>query len=158
MYQPLAPCPDCRRHVRVEERSCPFCAASLRGLEAPAALPGTRLSRAALFVAATLGLAACNQETPATEDPVAKPKTKSTATAPSPKPADDGGPDDAGAPQAEYGAPAPPVPRPKPPVAGADGGPDDLGTTHPKYGGPGLMVPPVPAYGAPAPKLPPKGP
>ncbi len=172
MYQPLAPCPRCRRHVRVEPcgvepHACPFCSASLQGLAGPANLPAARLSRAAIFVAATLGLAACNQESvPATQDPATKVKPKTTADPSTSKPADnggakpvdDGGPDDPGAQMAEYGAPAPPPPKPKPPVAGADGGPDDLGTSHPKYGGPGLMPPPMPAYGGPPKKMPPKGP
>ena len=135
--------------MRVEERACPFCAGALRGLAAPAPLPTMRLSRAALFVAATLGVAACNEPIPATKDPVAKPKPTQSAT--KPPPVDDGGPDDPGASQAEYGAPAP---KPKPPVGGADGGPDDEGTSHPKYGGPGLIHPPIPAPSL----LPPKAP
>lgn len=46
----LIPCPGCNRHVRQAETSCPFCATAL-SLEhiAPAALPRTRLGRAATF-------------------------------------------------------------------------------------------------------------
>jgi len=46
----LIPCPGCNRHVRQAESSCPFCdtALSLAHI-APAALPRTRLGRAATF-------------------------------------------------------------------------------------------------------------
>jgi hypothetical protein len=46
----LVPCPDCRRHVRVSEGSCPFCSAvlDLAGVPAPV-LPTRRLGRAQLF-------------------------------------------------------------------------------------------------------------
>src|SRR4051812_27908416 len=46
----LVPCPECSRHVRVSETTCPFCgrALDLSALPAPA-LPRTRLGRAATF-------------------------------------------------------------------------------------------------------------
>jgi hypothetical protein len=46
----LTPCPECQRHVRKTETSCPFCgqALSLSHLPTPA-LPGSRLGRAATF-------------------------------------------------------------------------------------------------------------
>src|SRR4051812_20400235 len=46
----LVPCPQCSRHVRVAESSCPFCGSALE-LSAVAApqLPRTRLGRAATF-------------------------------------------------------------------------------------------------------------
>ena len=46
----LLPCPECQRHVRKTEASCPFCgeALSLAHLP-PAVLPTRRLSRAATF-------------------------------------------------------------------------------------------------------------
>lgn len=46
----LTPCPECQRHVRTAETSCPFCgrALSLSHLAAPV-LPRSRLSRAATF-------------------------------------------------------------------------------------------------------------
>jgi hypothetical protein len=60
----LAPCPSCRRHVRLSETLCPFCSAGLptRERATSAATPRARLSRAALFAAgATLmGAAACS--------------------------------------------------------------------------------------------------
>jgi hypothetical protein len=52
MRAPLAACPACARHVRVNEITCPFCrvalASSLRETSAPP-LPSVRLSRAALY-------------------------------------------------------------------------------------------------------------
>jgi hypothetical protein len=50
----LAPCADCRRHVRVGERACPFCGAAiaLHEVVIPAA-PAQRLGRAALFAFGT---------------------------------------------------------------------------------------------------------
>jgi hypothetical protein len=48
----LAACPSCARHVRVDERRCPFCAAGLPASfgQAPVvAAPAGRLSRAALY-------------------------------------------------------------------------------------------------------------
>ena len=54
----LAPCPACRRHVRIDEPACPFCSAAL-----PAASPRTpgvgRFTRAAVFAGAIAGTAAC---------------------------------------------------------------------------------------------------
>ncbi len=48
----LQPCEGCRRHVAVGSTSCPFCAAPL-GEGKSARDPISRLSRAAVFVAAT---------------------------------------------------------------------------------------------------------
>ena len=46
----LVPCPECQRHVRARETSCPFCAAALDPSNAAVpALPTQRLGRAALF-------------------------------------------------------------------------------------------------------------
>lgn len=47
----LQPCAGCRRHVAVGSTSCPFCAAALGDAKASRD-PLTRLSRAAVFVAA----------------------------------------------------------------------------------------------------------
>ena len=64
----LIPCPGCNRHVRQAETSCPFCATALSlGHIGPAALPRTRLGRAATFAfGATLvgatSLLACGGE------------------------------------------------------------------------------------------------
>jgi hypothetical protein len=46
----LVPCSACRRHVDVQETSCPFCSASLDfSAVAPPRLPTKRLGRAASF-------------------------------------------------------------------------------------------------------------
>jgi hypothetical protein len=46
----LVPCPGCERHVRAHEEACPFCSVELDLANLPPpTLPGTRLSRAALF-------------------------------------------------------------------------------------------------------------
>ena len=48
----LEPCPSCHRHVRTDEITCPFCAASIEsamGTAAPRPLPDRRLHRAALM-------------------------------------------------------------------------------------------------------------
>jgi len=46
----LRPCPECQRHVRTAETSCPFCGQSLSLSHLPApVLPRSRLSRAATF-------------------------------------------------------------------------------------------------------------
>ena len=48
----LVACPSCSRHVRVDERACPFCGVELPAAfaESPAApSPTVRLSRAALY-------------------------------------------------------------------------------------------------------------
>ncbi len=45
----LAPCPSCRRHVRVVESACPFCSAAIDPQRiAPRAMPTQRLGRAAV--------------------------------------------------------------------------------------------------------------
>jgi hypothetical protein len=54
----LAPCPGCGRHVRLDERACPFCGVAIAAL---AAAPTTtrRLTRAAAFAfSASLSTAA----------------------------------------------------------------------------------------------------
>lgn len=50
----LAPCPACKRHVRIGVASCPFCAAALPVLRARNFAPGA-LTRAAIFTAALAG-------------------------------------------------------------------------------------------------------
>jgi hypothetical protein len=46
----LAPCPQCKRHVRISESACPFCAAALQGALAARPSVSTRgLSRASIF-------------------------------------------------------------------------------------------------------------
>jgi hypothetical protein len=60
----LVPCPDCSRHLRRTEASCPFCGANVADAVGGAPvrqLPTTRLGRVALFTfaAASIGTAAC---------------------------------------------------------------------------------------------------
>ena len=69
----LVPCPECRRHVRVTETECPFCALplDLAGTPEPR-LPRARLGRAATFafgatLASVTAVASCGGE--ATESP-----------------------------------------------------------------------------------------
>lgn len=48
----LEPCPACHRHVRIDEKACPFCATDLTSAMAAIPtrpLPGQRLGRAALM-------------------------------------------------------------------------------------------------------------
>ncbi len=47
----LAPCPSCRRHLRVAERDCPFCGAPIASgsLVARTSVPRRTLGRAAIF-------------------------------------------------------------------------------------------------------------
>jgi hypothetical protein len=132
MYQPLAPCTACRRHVRATEAACPFCGGSV-GV-ARTALPETRLARASLAVFA-IAVAGCTEPTreAASPDPVAKPALDAAVaqpTPPPPKPALDAGEvDDPGTMHAKYGGA--PAPKPTPP-----------------------HVTPVPAYGIPPPHPP----
>ncbi len=58
----LAPCPACRRHVRVDESACPFCASALPAVPPRVLTPG-RLTRAAVFAGAIAGTAACGGKT-----------------------------------------------------------------------------------------------
>ena len=72
MYQPLAPCSGCRRHVRTIESACPFCGAAMRATAVDQG-PVMRMSRAAL-VAAGLAIAGCQSEPapiPVAKDPAA---------------------------------------------------------------------------------------
>ena len=129
MYQPLAPCPGCSRHVKTSERTCPFCKGALPESIADAALPGApgRLSRAAAF-AFTASLAVSGAVVSATGCTNGVSSTTGDASA------NDGsgpGPNDDGGNQAAYGSPAP--------LYGAvpvDSGPDDSGGIGVKYGGP----------------------
>ncbi len=115
MYQPLVPCPDCQRHVRVADSDCPFCGAALPSDLHTKVIPSAprRLSRGAAFVfGAALAVTACGSE-------VESPGNTSGAGG-----AHDGGTDDDGGGMALYGVPEP------------DGGPSDDGGGMSKYGAP----------------------
>jgi hypothetical protein len=127
MYQPLAPCPACSRHVKTTERTCPFCRGTLPDSIADAALPGapSRMARAAAF-AFTASLAvtgAVAASTTGCTSGVSAPIGGDAAAKDGSSPNDDGGN------QPIYGAPA----YGEPPV---DAGPDDSGGAGTKYGGP----------------------
>jgi hypothetical protein len=145
MYQPLAQCTGCRRHVRTIEARCPFCGAE-RETAVVEPAPVLRLSRAVTFVAA-LAIGGCQSEpqaNPIVRDPVAAKPSAAPTPAPAPSPSSSGLVDDPGSPVAEYGAPAPPhptahptapaptKPKPKP----APGEVDDHGGMMSKYGAP----------------------
>jgi hypothetical protein len=87
-------CSSCRRHVRNDEPTCPFCAASVNADAPPPAAPW-RMSRGALFAfASTVAIAGCGSQV---DTPV--------YGAPSPDAATDGA-TDTGGPGPVYGAPA----------------------------------------------------
>ena len=139
MYQPLVPCPQCRRHVRTAEGACPFCNAVLPADLARAAVPGAkqRLTRAAAFAfTASLAVTGCGSEVTGPEGASGAQggtgggagtgtsgATGSTSTTGTGFP--DAGPDDDGGNQTLYGDPVP-----------IDGGPDDDGGGGAKYGAP----------------------
>ena len=60
----LAICPECSRHVRATESSCPFCSSALpEGSLAPRTHGATRgLKRAALFALSAVAATACGEE------------------------------------------------------------------------------------------------
>jgi hypothetical protein len=63
----LSSCPDCSRHVRVNESACPFCGVSLDLDGGEPILPQRRLGRAALFafgatLASGVTLAGCGSD------------------------------------------------------------------------------------------------
>ena len=70
-------CSECRRHVRDHEVRCPFCSTALQS--APAEGFVTRGTRAAIFLSATVTLAACNDPPPPAVQPAAD-----SASAPAP--------------------------------------------------------------------------
>ncbi len=178
MYQPLAPCPGCARHVRVADRSCPFCGTSFASALIPQ--PGVdarrRLSRAALVTfAATLGAAGCgatvtNTDAGGTLDvgaavdrPVAVDNGARDAGTPDTGfvTRDSGAPDDHGGPVAAYGGPFPTDAGPpddegnssadygSPPPRDAGNGPDDDGGSAAEYGAPPGDSGFFPLYGSP---------
>lgn len=150
MAASLVPCPSCGRHVRVAERACPFCAASLsRGAQSAAVIPSAtqRMSRAAAFTfAASLAIAGCGDSTPSPDAAVDSGGNTDTGN-PSDNgtpvdtgtPTDSGAPDDNGGPVPLYGAPAD-VP-PAQDVPAVDAGPSDDGGAMPLYGAPADVPP-----------------
>lgn len=132
MYEPLIPCPACRRHVRAEA-ACPFCKSALPSDVRAVPSSSTRLGRGALFafavsVAACGGSTESDPPTTTTDTGAAKSDTGTTT--------DTGGGsdtsvDDTGGPVAAYGAPADTGVVDTGP---ADTGPKDDGGPAPAYG------------------------
>lgn len=143
----FAPCPSCRRHVRLEEPTCPFCAGAL-GEGALIATPdaSSRMTRARWFVfATTVSVSAATLACPSGSGGNAPPY----GIPPRPEPTElDSGPTE----QPETSAIAPPATI-EPPAASttttpttAPTFPATAPTTKPTYPGPGG---PVAMYGAP---------
>lgn len=143
-YRPLAPCPGCSRHVRINDTSCPFCRHSFAAALTPA--PSNdgrlRLTRAALFTFVTMSAGACSATVGGTDGSV---DVSSVTDAPAVDrlavdsgardtgatdngitTRDSGAPDDQGLSVAAYGGPFP-----------TDAGPpDDEGAPAAEYGAP----------------------
>jgi hypothetical protein len=124
----LLACPECDRHIRLSEATCPFCDADVGAAAAsfaPRPIPTERMSRAAMmaFAAASLGAAACGGD---------------TTSSPGNLPLTDAGPD--GANMGVGGMPAYGAPPPTGGIGGAGG-------VAPSTGGQLGM----PVYGAPFP-------
>lgn len=58
----LLQCQACRRHVRSEETSCPFCGQSVEGLEPRAVAPMPERSRAAAVLLGAAAMVGCGKE------------------------------------------------------------------------------------------------
>jgi hypothetical protein len=134
----LIPCPTCRRHVRVGDATCPFCASALPHDHASRAVPSasTRLGRSALFAFA-VSVSACGASTesePVVTDTGTTKGDTGTTNGDTGNAADTLV-NDTGGPVAAYGAPADTGP--------VDTGSPDTGTTD--DGGP------APLYGLPPP-------
>lgn len=120
---PLAACPSCSRHVRIDEARCPFCAAELEGAfadrPAPRAIVG-RLSRAAIFAIGT-SAAATGTIIGCSDDSDTGGSVMALYGAPSIDAAADADAADTGSNSALYGAPP---------------GPEDSGANGVLYGAP----------------------
>ncbi len=77
----LVCCMECARHVRISDPACPFCGASLEGLEERHVepLPGDRgLTRAAVVLMSAAALTGCGN-TSGTKDPAPTPTPTETS-------------------------------------------------------------------------------
>jgi hypothetical protein len=91
----LRPCVACQRHVKVDERACPFCAGEMpHQVRAPRASPNRPLSRAALLLSASV-LGGCAADVAGEESPGADASVD----------ADEAADPDAGTMVPHYGAP-----------------------------------------------------
>jgi len=96
MYNPLAPCPECSRHMRVNETQCPFCGTAVTVDLSRSVVPSApkRLTRAAALVfgaSIAVGATSCSASNPNGTDAAV----------------DTGMQQDSGQVVALYGAPAP---------------------------------------------------
>lgn len=135
MHTALLPCTACARHVRAHEPLCPFCGTARHASAATSPHEGpTRLSRAALLLGASLGLAGC--PAPATPTaPTTPTVTPDAGAAPTPPPRTNPNavaqpPQDPGSMAEVYGAPPP---REPPPAVPTDAAPPSMGI---RYGAP----------------------
>ncbi|MEZ6185354.1 MAG: hypothetical protein R3F62_10140 [Planctomycetota bacterium] len=120
---PLIPCPGCKRHVRSQEATCPFC---------EAALPRPRSVSPGLAAAAGLALLAGCERGDAPQPVYGAPDPAPVLSDQQPAPPDDR--DDL---HAEYGAPMPPDDLREPgEVYGAPMPPDDRDDLRAEYGAP----------------------
>lgn len=129
MYQPLAPCPSCRRHVRAAEGSCPFCHAAIGDAQIVPS-PTKRIARGAVFVFAST-LAACGGSTEP-EQPIGS-KDTGTQTGDTSTTVDSNTPADT---SLDTGNVAPPYGIPPTDTGVTDGTVDDTGGGMAKYGAP----------------------
>lgn len=151
MYELLAPCSGCQRHVRVSESACPFCGLARRAAAATGVSEEpSGLSRAAVLVlGASLALAGCRRGDDG--GPTMAPNNNNNASQHSTEPS-----------SADiYGGPPPPAQRRQPDpniTAPAYGAPPGTGPSAPTpMATDGGAAPPsveVQAYGAPAPPPP----
>ena len=58
----LRPCSECQRHVRVEDRECPFCDTPTEPAPKPRRLTIGRFTRAVVFSGALLAMAGCGDD------------------------------------------------------------------------------------------------
>lgn len=130
MYQPMIPCPSCRRHVRAAA-TCPFCASALPVEMRAVPASSTRLGRGALFAFA-ISAAACGGSTES-DKTISDTGASSTDTGTKPS---DTSVDDTGGPVAAYGGPP-------------DTGVTDTGTSSDTGADTRDSGGPAPAYGLP---------
>lgn len=98
----LAPCPSCRRHVKLDEAVCPFCRASFETAPTPTSGDGVRrmhrVAAIALAAGVTTSAASCAAAYGVPVEDSGVPTDAGLVDA--------GEDDDAGAGAPEYGAPA----------------------------------------------------
>jgi hypothetical protein len=106
----LAPCPSCRRHVKIDESSCPFCHTAFPSALVPVEGDGARrlprVAAIALAAGVTAASAGCTGGVQPAYGVAIDAGDDAGATQPLYGVAIDAGDDDAGANAPEYGLPA----------------------------------------------------